>query len=191
MQSTAMAQTPPTEYAVGKPYNESRRSWPETNQFLCRRGQFELLLFYNRPSESEVLQIRKAEVRFGLLPYREAIFLLYRFGDAGWSDAAFSWWLHPEGDRTLPMPAAEIMAETRILLHIMLIGADDGLIKAIRLVTLSNPFTAKLLEAVRKQASEPWPGDAKYTATIQAAYSLWPQSRQMASAAIARCSGGD
>jgi hypothetical protein len=91
----------------------------------------------------------------------------------------------------VPIPPQELAEESRIAIPIMLVGADDGLIKAMRLVSFSPSFTAELFRAVRKQASQPWCGDEAYAKTLQAAYSLWPTSDRMAAAATAKCCGGD
>ncbi len=184
--------TPMHFLEVGALYNESRTKWPETTQFLCRKGQFEFILFFNNPTEAEILDVRKGEARFGLLPYRDTIFFLYRFGaNARWSDATFSWWLLQPEERTMPEWFGQLTADTRINLTILLVGANDGILKCIRMVSLSPDFSAKIIQCVQKQASQPWIGVEAYDRMIAAAYSLWPTSTKMASAAIAKCFGGD
>ncbi|HEY5480895.1 MAG TPA: hypothetical protein VIL39_05400 [Verrucomicrobiae bacterium] len=172
-------------YSVGELYSEKRRRWPEGAQFLYRRGQFEFLLFFNRPRGQEVLDVRKGEARFALLPYRDTLFFLYRFGtNPRWSDATFSWWLHEAEERQVPIPPQELAEESRIAIPIMLVGADDGLIKAMRLVTFSPSFTAELFRAVRKQASQPWCGDEAYAKTLRRPTACgprptgWPRRQQ-------------
>jgi len=55
------------------------------------------------------------------------------------SDALYSWHLVPEGQRSLP-PAAE-SAQTRALLHVILVDADMGIVLAVRMVSFSPDFT--------------------------------------------------
>lgn len=96
--------------------------------------------------------VRCGEAEFGLYCENGIVFLLYRFGEIlPWSDSAFSWWNVAEEDRQIPAPQTN--PATRILLKIILIEAATGIVKAIRVTTLSPVFTEKLHDAIRAQAT--------------------------------------
>lgn len=181
------------EYAVGKLYIPGRTSWPEGGEYNYRGSQHELRLFFRRPSAAEVDAVRQGPAEFGLVaepwvPGCEVLVLLYRFGgDAGWSDAPYSWHLVPPDQRTRPEP--EATAETRALLHVLLVDADTGLVQALRVLTLSPDFTRLLHAAIRAQALRPW-RVTRYDARLAALYQRYPTSEALLERADARCVGG-
>ena len=176
-------------YEVGKPYNPARPSWPEGAQYNYRSGQHELILFYRSPQKSETMDVRKGDCEFGLLVEGDVIFLLYRFGESlPWSDATFSTHLVPEDERSTPQP--ELSTEIRALLSVILVDAATGIIKAMRAVTLSPSFTAKLQHEIYEQSVRAWPGPREYARQLQDAYRRYPTSDEMARAALARTKGG-
>jgi hypothetical protein len=179
-----------TSYSVGKLYNPNRTSWPESGQFNYRGGATELCLFYDNPTESEVSDLRSGISRFALVPYHTVIFLLYRIGENGrWSDATYSWWRVPDPERV--PPPTDLTPEARVLLHLNLVNSRDGILNAMRLVTLSPGFTRTLFSEIRRQMARGRPDDPAYERQVSQAYALWPTTRAMLSAAIARTRGGD
>ena len=138
--------------AIGKPLFEARTELPETIEYNYQAGDHTLLIALKNlhPKEIEAVRCEKAE--FGLYCENGIIFLLYRFGDAlPWSDSAFSWWNVSEEDRRIP--AMPQNSGERILLKIILVEAANGIVKAIRVMTLSPLFTEKLHDAIRCQAT--------------------------------------
>lgn len=138
--------------AIGKQLFEGRNELPEAIEYNYQSGDHTLLLSMKNLHPKEVEAVRSAEAEFGLYCEHGIVFLLYRFGETlPWSDSAFSWWNVAEEDRRLPAPC-ENPAE-RILLKIILVEAATGIVKAIRVTTLSPEFTEKLHEAIRRQAA--------------------------------------
>lgn len=138
--------------AIGKPLFEGRTELPEAIEYNYQAGDHTLLIALKNLHREEVEPVREREAEFGLFCENGIIFLLYRFGEIlPWSDSAFSWWNVAEEDRRIPAPP-ENSAE-RILLKIILIEAGSGIVKAIRVTTLSPAFTEKLHEAIRLQAT--------------------------------------
>jgi len=176
-------------YQVGELYHESRKSWPEGSQFNYRGGGAELLLLYDHPTDKELQDVRKGNAQFAILPYRSVLFLLFRFGDGGWSDAPFAWWMVPEDQRILP--PTDLTPESRSLLNVILVGADDGLIKVLRLVTLSPHFTREMFACIHRQAGSKWEGIAAHDRHIGGAYSRWQTQARMVKDAISKCASGD
>jgi hypothetical protein len=115
--------------------------------------------------------------------------LLYRFGDTlPWSDSAFSWWNVAEEDRQIPAPQAN--PAERILLKIILVEAATGIVKAIRVTTLSPEFTEKLHDAIRRQATGEEFSRAKFVARSLAIYKNQTPF-DLAAKAIVKTRGGE
>jgi hypothetical protein len=174
-------------YEVGKLYHPGRTSWPETATYSFRGGQHELLLFYERPTEREIEDVRKGQADFALYVKDPVIALCWRFSVGDWSDAPYSWHLVPEAERILPQ---DLKGETeRILLHVILVGAHDGRIKTMRAVTFTPGFSHALHVAIREQANSPWE-QAAYDLALTNLYGSL-SSTDLVSLATARCRGGD
>lgn len=173
---------------VGKPY---RGAFPpqDSFQYNFRGGQHELVAFVSRPTMVESQELRKGTVQFALLTEGDLIVLCIRFGSMPWSDAVYSIHLVPPDEAGLPDPGDE-GGEKRALLTV--IGVDRGSrnVLALRAVTFSAEFTAALHEAIRAQASRPFPGDAEYSRQIADLYRRYPRSADMVRDARARCTGG-
>lgn len=138
--------------AIGKPLFEGRNELPEAIEYNYQAGDHTLLLSMKNLHPKEIEAVREECAEFGLYCENGVIFLLYRFGETlPWSDSAFSWWNVAEEDRRIPEPQAN--PAERILLKIILVEAATGIVKAIRVTTFSPEFTAKLHEAIRRQAT--------------------------------------
>ncbi len=138
-------------YRVGEPFRRGHESWPQGAQFTYSPGGLELTLFHRHIRDHEVTDILRGQAEFALIVDLPVIVLAYRFGDSiSWSDLPYSWHLQPVAWRVIPSPHHS--PETRVLLWISLVGADDGIIHAQRGMTLSPAFTLALHQAIRAQA---------------------------------------
>ena len=138
-------------YEVGKLYS-GRKRWPELAQYNYRGGEHELILFLGGPNKKEVEDVKNGDAEFALFVERDLIILLYKFGQSiDWSDAPFSIHLVPLAERVLP---ELINDNTRVLLHVLLVDASTGIIKAMRAISLSNEFSAALHQAILDQAKK-------------------------------------
>lgn len=175
--------------AIGKPLFEERCELPEAVEYNYQSGDHTLLLSMKNLHPKEIEAVREAEAEFGLYCENSVIFLLYRFGEAlPWSDSAFSWWNVPEEDRRIP--AAQENPAERILLKIILVEAATGIVKAIRVTTLSPDFIEKLHGAIRCQATgEPISRD-EFVARSLAIYKKHTPA-ELAAKAIVKTKGGD
>lgn len=176
---------------VGELYNAGHTTWPECAQFSCSGGGWELVLFLATPSGSEIGAARTGRAEFALLVRGPVLFFLYRFGAPGsgipWSDAPTTIHLIAESDRKLP--PAPTTPEQRAVLQLMLVDAATGILRALRQLSLSHEMTEALYGATIAQAAQPW-DQAGYERTVQAAYTEFPNSVEMATAAPVRCVGG-
>ena len=175
--------------AIGKPLFEERKELPEAVEYNYQSGDHMLLLSMKNLNPKEIKAVREAEAEFGLYCENGIIFLLYRFGEAlPWSDSAFSWWNVAEEDRRLPAPQTN--PATRILLKIILVEAGNGIVKAIRVTTLSPDFTEKLHNAIREQAAGEELSHAEFVARSLAIYKNHTPF-DLAAKAIVKTKGGE
>lgn len=142
-------------YRVGEPLERGRDRWPEGAQYVHGGLGHELTLFVAAPTPAMIAGIRGGEARFALSETGPVFYLAYSFeGWPGWADVPYCWHLqHPAARETPPAASA---TETRALLWITLVEADDGLIRAQRGLTLSPEFTDALHRAIRAQAEAPF-----------------------------------
>ena len=138
-------------YRVGEFFRARRTSWLEGGAFTYSKGGLELTLFHASIEDDVIYDVRQGEVELALIVELPLIVVAYRFGQSiPWNDVPYSWHLQPMSWRVIPTLKSSL--ETRALLWITLVGANDGLIHAQRGVTLSPCFTRSLHEAVRAQA---------------------------------------
>jgi len=138
-------------YRVGERFCRGRETWPEGGQFTYSPGGLELTLFLSDIREDVVNEVRRGEVELALIVELPLIVVTYRFGQSiPWNDVPYSWHLQPVSWRVVP--SVERSLESRALLWITLVGAEDGIIHAQRGVTLSPSFTRSLHGAIRTQA---------------------------------------
>jgi len=153
------------KYSVGRPYNPNRVSWPECVQYNYRGGEHELALFWLAPSAQDIAAVRRGEVELAPLYARPVLYMLYRIeGACGWSDAPYSIHLVPAGERVSPPPESR-----RTLLHVILVDAGSGIVRALRALSMSPELAAAIYAGVRDQLTAPWDRVA-YDAAIARAY---------------------
>lgn len=141
-------------YRVGEPLVPGRSQWPVGAQYCFGAEGHTLTLFVRAVDVRMVEDVRRGEAEFAMLGDSPVFLLAYRLGDsAEWGSAAFAWHLQHAGSRAVP--TASHSPETRALLWISLVGADDGVIHAQRGVALAPDFTRALHEAIRAQAAAP------------------------------------
>ena len=175
--------------AIGKPLFEQRSELPEAVEYNYQAGDHTLLLSMKNLHPQEIEAVRQDEAEFGLYCENGVIFLLYRFGESlPWSDSAFSWWNVAEEDRRIPAPQAN--PAERILLKIILVEAANGIVKAIRVTTLSPDFTEKLHNAIREQALGEELSRAEFVARSLAVYKN-KTPFELAANAIVKTKGGE
>ena len=175
--------------AIGKPLFEDRTELPEAIEYNYQAGDHTLLLSMKNLHPKEIEAVREAEAEFGLYCENGIVFLLYRFGDTlPWSDSAFSWWNVAVEVRQIPAPQAN--PAERILLKIILVEAATGIVKAIRVTTLSPAFTEKLHDAIREQATgEPFSREEFVGRSLQIYQKFTPA--EFAANAVVKTKGGE
>jgi hypothetical protein len=138
-------------YRVGELFRHGHYSWPAGSRFTYSPGGLELTLFHPEIRDDMVDDVRRGEAEFAMIIEPSVIVLAYRFGHAIlWEDVPYSWHLQPADWRVVP--SITHSPETRALLWISLVGANDGIIHAQRGIALSPSFTLALNRAIRAQA---------------------------------------
>lgn len=175
--------------AIGQPLFEDRDELPEAVEYNYRAGHHMLLIALKNLHPLEIKAVRETEAEFGLYCENGIIFFLYRFGEIlPWSDCAFSWWNVAEEDRRIPGPQAN--PSERILLKIILAEALIGIVKAIRVTTLSPSFSERLHSAIREQAEGEEFSREEFTARGLVVYQKQTPA-ELAAKTIVRTKGGD
>jgi hypothetical protein len=178
---------------VGKPYHPDRKMWPQGNQFSYRGRELVLVLFFDQPTPAEVQAVRHGMADFGLYDADDLVVLCYRFhhdqGGVPWSDAPYHIGLVPQGERIIPPDPATLTPESRAVLHIILVNATGGQIRALRQVSLSPEFTARLFGAIRAQASRPF-DSRQYGSRLRSLNFQFPTSDLLVAVCSVRCEGG-
>ena len=151
-------------------------------------GMHDYFIICGGITDAEIRSFKNEKIQFGLLVYRDVIFVVLKAGGFN-GEGSFSWHLLPSSARN-HLPALNTPT-SRYLLPVFLVDADSRIVKAMRQVSLSPEFSQALRNAMVAQADRPWIGDAAYDMQISAAYQHWPSSLNMLSASSIKCSGGD
>jgi len=174
-------------YEVGKPYDPHRTRWDDRVIYEWR-GEHELLMFASRPSEAEVLEVKRARVDLGLVVRGQLIVIVFRVGRFyNWSDAPYSYHLTPEPDRVLP---PDVGPGDHVGMYLHLIDATSGILRANRWATMAPAFAGCLHESIRRQAAMPF-DPARYNSDIAKLFAEYPSPRELLRIAVARCTLGE
>lgn len=171
---------------VGELFDPALRVWPEAPEYNFRSGVHRLIIALRRPRADEVEAVRVGAAKFAFAVIGPVLVFQFRFGTAlPWSDALYTWHKLPAGERVEP---AALSGEQRVPLEVFLVDAATGVVRAIRVVTLSPTFSRRLHEAIRQQAAAPFP--ANYDELAQRVLDTYT-SKQLRDRALASCAGGD
>jgi hypothetical protein len=176
---------------VGERYPLGAPPYPELVEFNYSTAGYVLQMFFKAPRPFEIRAIRNEPVEFAVATVGRAIFLLYRFGTGSkgvpWSDSAFSYHLVPVERRAIPDERAS--KEERALMRIDLVDAETGILRGLRVVSLSPKVTKALEDAIRNQAQQPWCGEQQYREEVAAIYAKY-SIQDLLERATARDLGG-
>ena len=142
-------------------------------------GHTLLQILVKKPTVQEVERFTRGQVHVGLYLRGDTFFFLFKIESFyAWSDQAFSINLLPAHDREIP----DVPEGARQPLTIVLVDADTGLVLAIRMVTFSAHTTQLLFRFLRRQLAAL--DNRQHELNVQAAYRDFPNSKDMARAAI-------
>lgn len=164
---------------VGEVYDPAYRRYDEGARYAYAGEGHELVLFWNGPTQAEIEGFRAQPVETGLFSHGPASFLLYKIRNVcEWSDVAFNVHLVPEAERELPGEEPGDRARLRMTL----VDAEDGVIRAKRIVSLDKVMTQALKHVMREQAAVPF-NRIVYDAAVQEVHGRYADSDALAAVA--------
>ncbi len=164
---------------VGEVFDPAYNRYDEGVRYAYVNEGHELVLFWNGPTDAEVAGFRDQPVEAGLFTHGSAAFLLYKIQNVcEWSDVAFNLHLVPEAERELPREEPG----DRGRLRLVLVDAEDGVIRAKRIVSLDKVMTQALKHAMAEQAAAPF-NRLLYDAAVQDVHARFKDSDALAAAA--------
>jgi len=172
------------EYRVNTIYHPGKTFWQPGTDFNFRSGVLELRMFLSKLTPSDIREIRNGACMFHLAITGDVIWFLFEFGKAcPLSDNSYSIHLVSEQERTIP---PELQPNERALLTIILVSSEDGIIRALRQISLGHDFSKALYDAIRKQAARPF-DQTQHDRQIAETYRRYPTSQALRKQSIATC----
>jgi hypothetical protein len=127
---------------LGQPYWEGVASWPDGRfEYRYFGGHHLLQLCLAKLSERDIAAFSEGQVHVGFYVRQAVLFILFKIENLmDWSDQAFSIQLVGSEDRELPPH----IAGTHQALSLVLVEAETGLVRGLRMVTYSKHASALL-----------------------------------------------
>lgn len=138
---------------VGKLFQEGKTRYQEGVRFDINDGGMDLIICYGSPTSKEKEAIKKESMKYGYLVQNNVILMFFKFGREDWMDSSFS--VH-SAIHLSELP--EIRDEEGFGLHVYLIDANTGILKAMRLIGLDTTFSRMLKNDIIKQKELPVDG---------------------------------
>lgn len=138
--------------AVGQLYDPMRQQWPEGASWRLSPRDVELMVALERPTVAEVAAARGelGEARFAFVEQPNALLLCHRLGTTPWSVQP---WQAIRQERPEEYPPGLPGGET--LVHLYLVDATTGKVKAISAATWPTSFTRALAAAIDRHLAGP------------------------------------
>lgn len=166
---------------VGQPFSD-RKTWP--NNFVglyYSVGVSTLVVGLRQPTQKEVDGMATGKIRFAIHAEENVIYFCFAIEDCmDWSDMAFTIRLLPEEEQIVS--DAE---NVYVPLSMVLIDADTGIIKALRVVTMSATFANFFKKKLREQITAPFSREQHF-ATVERLNKKYPTSKHIVRAAVIR-----
>ena len=171
---------------VGQPLDPNNSNWPHGLQFNIRNAACELLVIYPNITPQEVHDFRTGTAQFGLYETDQVIFLSIKFGSQPYSDAPFS--IHRVNEAERKIPTLPANPNERLTLTVITLDGN-GIVHGIRFMTFSPAFSVKLIEAIKRQAAEPY-NARRHDSMVNLTYASYT-SDEIAAMCDVTCTGGD
>lgn len=146
-----------------------------------------LLLNRVQSTAREIDEVRSEPLEFALYLYGQVLFLLYRFGKGGWSDAPFSLQLNAPEHRGL---CEEFGKGDHYALMLQLRCHETNRVVVNRLLKLTAEFSHDMHQMIAHQLFRPLTYTA-FRGLRNLAYQEFPEPSDMAAKACVRCIATD
>jgi len=118
-------------------------------------GSHTLTLCVSNPTRGQIDAVQKQEAVFALLLREQTLFILTQFGGLTWQASHYNWWINPPIMR--PDPWLDLYTLNQgISVSVCLVNASNGILEALRAVTLSLEFSRAFLDQVFAQTIYPF-----------------------------------
>ena len=164
---------------VGEVFDPAYNRYDEGARYAYAGEGHELVLFWQGPTAAEVEGFRLQPVEVGLFSHGPAAFLLYKIRNVcEWSDVAFNIHLVPEAERELPKEEPGDRGRLRMIL----VDAEDGVVRAKRIVSLDKVMTQALKHVMAEQLAAPF-NRLIYDGAVQEVFARYADSDALAAVA--------
>jgi len=132
-------------FEVGKLFEEGKTRYNEGCIFDFDNTGGDLYIFFNSPTQKEIIDIKKGNCKIGIVEKNNIIFMLFKFGALEWIDCPYSKYL----SKDFAMNSIEEGMGYAINMH--LIEANTGILKVLRLVSMTTKFSKKFADLIINQ----------------------------------------
>jgi hypothetical protein len=155
---------------VGKPLTKGITSYQD-GQIVADIDDSGLFIrvAYANPTDKEIKNFKEGAAVFGIVAIDQVIFILCKFGELSWMDAPYNIHLSlPDVD----VPMASFKEDTGLAMTVVLVDANTGIVKALRLIGLATGLSQKLKALINVQRGLPFDKD-KYFAILNKIYAKY------------------
>jgi len=151
---------------VGKQFKEGITRYGEGCKFDIDDTGCNLIFYYNNPSEEEIKDITKGNVKYGYYKEDNVLLMLFKFGEQQWIDSPYS--IHLSKHLT---KLQEITEGIGYAVNIYLVNANNGNLEGMRLISLSTKTSKMLRMDILEQKESTYDGFEK---TLSNIYNKYP-----------------
>lgn len=136
---------PISSYIIGQPFPSllPRGDFAHFNY----NGGWELIIGFTTPTDPEIQAYRNDPIQFKLYTEPDGLILVFKVGTMPWSDAPYYYWRDPTN-------IVPIIADEHYTIRIFLVDTVTGILKAMRLCTISPIFSKELAMSVEMQKNQ-------------------------------------
>lgn len=132
-------------YEVGEVYNELRSLQEGVRFDMTDKGGM-LVIYFNKPTNKEIKDVREGQIRFRMFVMDEIIFILSKFGTMPWMDSPY----HVALSKNLTS-LGEIEEGEGYSCNIILVDSSKGKIEAMRLISFNSRYSRELKKNIESQ----------------------------------------
>ena len=157
------------EFKVGEEFPLPKVSW-EGAVFSIEPYTMILTYRYKKPTEEEIKEFKEGSFELAVTELRNIIFVLSKFGDLGWADAAYNPNLS-DSEKNLP---ELVEGQKGYSVDCFLVDLDTNILVARRLIRMDPKFSGKFKKLVEQSIGRRESFDKEhFEETVQALYSQY------------------
>jgi hypothetical protein len=164
---------------VGEPFDHGM---PDESMSIVLNSGAPMLIFNFSLSEKNITAFQDGLSSFGLFAEKNLLFFLFKIeGFLDWSDLAFT--IHLVQDEAIEDNGGYLP------FNLVLVESGSGIIKGLRMVTVSPTFRSVIVKAIERQNNAPF-NVIEYYKSIQVIYDTYPEVVSMLKNALIVEQGG-